>query len=177
MQVSDASKNFPSYLGNISNPFFSDSNGNINTSMHYYFAFLGQNINNCDNLTVLYQRNPNSRTARERDPRNCAKLNATPNTYFQGALVKVWNQGTFHFIGTRNNNFSNRSQKLKVTVGQCTQNCGTSNSLSGGAIAGIVIGSAAACGALGFLFYKFGGASTLRSRFGSRAKLLTKKTI
>jgi len=46
----------------------------------------------------------------DNDDRNCGKLNAaTP--YFNGGLVKLNQTGTFHYMNTRNHNFSNRDQK------------------------------------------------------------------
>eukprot|EP00298_Acanthocystis_sp_HF-20_P009224 c18180_g1_i1.p1 GENE.c18180_g1_i1~~c18180_g1_i1.p1 ORF type:complete len:728 (-),score=233.95 c18180_g1_i1:67-2211(-) len=167
VQMADASRNFPLKVSEMSNPFFSDSTGKINKDLVKRFAFIDQDISACKNLTALRVTNPNNRNARERDPANCAKLNAAANPYFRGALVKVYNQGVFHFMSTRNNNFSNRSQKVKITVGECTSGCSNSKSLDGGQIAGVVIGSAAACGLLGFAFYKFGGAKAVKGRFGA----------
>ncbi|KAI3658072.1 hypothetical protein MP638_002356, partial [Amoeboaphelidium occidentale] len=46
---------------------------------------------------------------------NCKVLNAAP-AYWNAGLVKVENVGTFHFISTRNNNFSNRDQKGTLIV-------------------------------------------------------------
>eukprot|EP00743_Colponemidia_sp_Colp-15_P002371 GILK01002570.1.p1 GENE.GILK01002570.1~~GILK01002570.1.p1 ORF type:complete len:797 (+),score=95.76 GILK01002570.1:97-2391(+) len=55
------------------------------------------------------------RANEQASPRNCGKLNAG-DTYFDGGLVQVSNVGTFHYMSTRNNNFSNRSQKGSLTV-------------------------------------------------------------
>ena len=38
-------------------------------------------------------------------------------TYFDMKPRKVTDLGTYHYMCTRNNNFSNRSQKGKITVG------------------------------------------------------------
>jgi len=40
----------------------------------------------------------------------CAKLNAA-SPYFNGGLIKMNQTGTFHYMNTRNHNFSNRDQK------------------------------------------------------------------
>eukprot|EP00761_Pharyngomonas_kirbyi_P011204 gb/GECH01011229.1/.p1 GENE.gb/GECH01011229.1/~~gb/GECH01011229.1/.p1 ORF type:complete len:580 (+),score=143.45 gb/GECH01011229.1/:1-1740(+) len=61
-------------------------------------------------------------------------------TYFDGGLIQFKKAGTYHYASTRNNNFTNRSQKGTIIVK------GKGNSLSGGAIAGIVVGSIAGVG-------------------------------
>jgi len=58
---------------------------------------------------VLAANNGNAGNADE-DPTNCAKLNAA-SQYFNGGLVKMNLTGTFHYMSTRNHNFSNRDQK------------------------------------------------------------------
>ena len=40
--------------------------------------------------------------------------NASPS--FEGAILRFTRQGTYHYICSRNNNFSNRSQKGHLTV-------------------------------------------------------------
>merc|ERR1711907_306657 len=53
---------------------------------------------------------------RQRDPYNCAKLNAasdkfgTRTPYFDAGLKKMNKGGRFSYMSTRNNNFSNRNQ-------------------------------------------------------------------
>jgi len=53
----------------------------------------------------------------QNDPRNCGKLNAAP-AHFDGGLVPVHHAvgSSFHFVSTRNNNFSNRAQKWQLSV-------------------------------------------------------------
>jgi len=60
-------------------------------------------------------------------------------TYIDGGLIRFKSAGTYNYMCTRNNNFSNRSQKASIVVTQGT----TSNGLSTGAIIGIVVGSVA----------------------------------
>jgi len=69
-----------------------------------------------------------NRGQRERDPKNCGKLNARATPYFDGGLVKMQKPGFFHYFSTRNNNFSNRKQQGAIcvagqlngaTTGQC----------------------------------------------------------
>jgi hypothetical protein len=46
----------------------------------------------------------------DNDDTFCAKLNAA-SPYFNGGLIKMNQTGTFHYMNTRNHNFSNRDQK------------------------------------------------------------------
>jgi hypothetical protein len=49
------------------------------------------------------------------DPQNCAKINDPKKAYFNGGLQEL-KAGTYHYMSTRNNNFTNRSQKGQITV-------------------------------------------------------------
>jgi len=51
----------------------------------------------------------------EQDAQNCFKLNAA-RAYFDGGLVRLNSTGTFAYMSTRNNNFSNRGQKGLLNV-------------------------------------------------------------
>ena len=57
----------------------------------------------------------NNANNRENSLLNCGYLNAAP-AYFDGGLVQMNKIGTFHFMSTRNNNFSNRAQKGSITI-------------------------------------------------------------
>jgi hypothetical protein len=57
-------------------------------------------------------------TNNDQDENNCAKLNAAKTPYFDGGLVRMNKTGTFYYTSTRNNNFSNRTQKGTLTVGE-----------------------------------------------------------
>merc|ERR1739838_989745 len=65
-------------------------------------AIIGNGNNICDND--------------EQGIKNCALLNQAPAYFDAGAIELTANPGTFHFMSTRNNNFSNRDQKLTVHV-------------------------------------------------------------
>jgi len=69
----------------------------------------------------------------EQDPQNCGKLNAAP-AYFEMPPVRFSTTGTYHYYSTRNNNFSNRSQKGTIQV----------DPHLGWLAAGVVIGGAVA---------------------------------
>jgi hypothetical protein len=61
------------------------------------------------------QRDHNNDNDREQDERNCMKLNLG-SPYFDGGLQRMNNVGTFYYMSTRNNNFTNRSQKGTIIV-------------------------------------------------------------
>jgi len=50
------------------------------------------------------------------DIQNCFKLNANSAQYFDGGPVQMKTAGTYYYMSTRNNNFSNRSQKGIIFV-------------------------------------------------------------
>eukprot|EP01111_Echinosteliopsis_oligospora_P009287 TRINITY_DN26_c0_g2_i1.p1 TRINITY_DN26_c0_g2~~TRINITY_DN26_c0_g2_i1.p1 ORF type:complete len:640 (-),score=131.03 TRINITY_DN26_c0_g2_i1:72-1889(-) len=52
---------------------------------------------------------------RDQNKNNCAKLNASP-AYFNGGLIRMNNTGSFFYMSSRNNNFSNRTQKGTIVV-------------------------------------------------------------
>jgi len=104
---------------------------------------------NCKTYAQLMQANNNNQAAVEQDIANCGKLNAAATPYFNGGLVQMNNTGTFFYQSTRNNNFSNRTQKgmLVVTPSQPK----TSPIIIVGSVLGGVVVVAAALG--GLVFY------------------------
>lgn len=99
-------------------------------------AFIGQQ--NCLSLDALNTKNGNNANNIDVDPQNCAKLNAAATPYFNGGLMQVNKTGTFYYMSSRNNNFSNRTQKGTIVVTLL---------LPAYAIALVVIGAVAATGA------------------------------
>lgn len=84
----------------------------------YEMAHLGQyesNTTKCLNWEQLLEKNGGNRQRAEEDDQNCMKLNAAP-AYWDGGLVRIEKTGTYHYMSTRNNNFSNRSQKGVINV-------------------------------------------------------------
>jgi len=67
---------------------------------------------NCKSLDELLATDANNL---ETDAENCMKLNAASATQDLG-LYTVNDTGAFYFMSTRNNHFSNRTQKLVLTV-------------------------------------------------------------
>merc|ERR1711916_205508 len=84
----------------------------------------------------------------DRDQTNCFKLNPVEARKFDGGLHRMNTTGTFHYMSTRNNNYTNRSQKGTMIVGGLL-NDGELAAVIGGA----VVGTAAIAGA-GFAFAK-----------------------
>jgi len=118
-------------------------------SLRQYMAMLGQPVNNpnlCLNYTELLAQNGGNTNNADQDKRNCMKLNAA-GPYFNGGLVQMNKTATFHYISTRNNNFTNRDQKGTLYV---------NNLLPNWAIALVSIGGASFVGAGvvgGLMFY------------------------
>jgi hypothetical protein len=118
----------------------------LNTTIDHMFedpkvrtrmAMIDQNPATCTN------------TKDDQDVTNCAKLNAAPTPYFDGGLVKMSKTGTFFYTSTRNNNFSNRTQKGTLTV-SAKKAAASKVAIAVGVIGGIAV-VAAALG--GLVFY------------------------
>jgi len=76
-----------------------------------WMMLLGQT--NCLSYEALKAKNTNNNI--EQDLQNCMKLNGgTP--YFDGGLVRMNKTGTFYYMSSRNNNFTNRGQKAQLVV-------------------------------------------------------------
>jgi len=52
----------------------------------------------------------------DQNEQNCFKLNDPGVQYFNGGTVQMKKKGIYHYMSTRNNNFTNRSQKGTITV-------------------------------------------------------------
>jgi hypothetical protein len=78
--------------------------------------------------------------------RYCGRLNAA-SPYFNGGLIKMNKTGSFHFMSTRNHNFTNRDQKGSIIVSPLLPSWAL-----GLVIAGSVLFVAAA-GVAGMMFY------------------------
>jgi len=81
--------------------------------LRYYMASLGQT--NCLTYEELKAKHPNNNNAQETDVQNCMKLNSA-SQYFDGGLIKMNVTGTFYYMSSRNNNFTNRGQKGAILV-------------------------------------------------------------
>jgi len=86
-------------------------------------------------LNAIHQGDTNGR---DQDPQNCFKLNAVGANYYNGGLVKMIQAGVFNYMSSRNNNFTNRSQKGSITI---------STALSPVALTATIVGGAGFAGA------------------------------
>jgi hypothetical protein len=119
-------------------------------------AYIGQDLeDDCDDYETLLSNNNDNADEADKDRRNCYKLNAKTTPYFDGGIVTPKEEGTFHFMSSRNNNFSNRSQKGMIVV---------QPKYSKGETAGIVVGVVGGVGAAA----AFGGFAYSKKYPGSR---------
>jgi hypothetical protein len=114
-------------------------NGNANmfpdVEMRKRAAYLDQEKKNppiCLTYEELAAKNANNQNSMEQDVQNCMKMNAA-EPYFDLGVVRMNTTSTFYYMSSRNNNFSNRSQKGTLIV---------ANTLPTWAIVIVVIGAA-----------------------------------
>lgn len=88
-------------------PLFEDKN------LRMRMAMLDQT--DCLDKEALLEKNNGNNNAAEQDVQNCMKLNAAER-YFDGGLVQMNKTGTFYYMSTRNNNFTNRGQKGVIEI-------------------------------------------------------------
>jgi hypothetical protein len=121
IQADDAGHN----MGRMANrvTMFMNELGGPDTQTVNRLAFLDQPgltssnpLLKCMTYTELLAKNNNNKANAERDIQNCMKLNNAPTPYFDGGLVRMRASGTFKYTSSRNNNFSNRSQKGIIVV-------------------------------------------------------------
>jgi len=84
-----------------------------NVGLRTWMSMLGQT--GCLSYAALAAKNGNNQNSIDTDPQNCMKLNAA-QPYFNGGLVRMNSTGTFWFMSSRNNNFSNRTQKGEIII-------------------------------------------------------------
>lgn len=137
VQIADMSKNYP--IPDDQATLFKDPDTRA------LMANIRQE--NCLNYTELMAKNGNNEANVEQDPQNCMLLNAAPTGYFNGGLVKMSDLGSYYYMSTRNNNFSNRSQKASIKVKNPWPAWKTAVIVVGGVVA-VSIGAAA-----GTVFY------------------------
>eukprot|EP01092_Planopodium_desertum_P002011 TRINITY_DN1321_c0_g1_i1.p1 TRINITY_DN1321_c0_g1~~TRINITY_DN1321_c0_g1_i1.p1 ORF type:complete len:599 (-),score=162.06 TRINITY_DN1321_c0_g1_i1:64-1860(-) len=84
-----------------------------NDEVRLRFANLDQT--NCLTYEELLAKHGAVNNNFEQDVQNCMKLNAA-EPYFDGGLIQMNRAGNFHYMSSRNNNFSNRGQKATIAV-------------------------------------------------------------
>jgi len=139
--VNDGRTNYPLPINQ--NGVFGDANTQQSTDNAFQMAYINQygnkqcasqtDTNCCYTLEQLQNQHPNDANGMANDVQNCFILNGNNANYFDGGLVKMTSGGTFAYMSSRNNAFTNRSQKGFVTV---------SSALSPVALAATVVGSA-----------------------------------
>jgi hypothetical protein len=146
VQIKDLGRNFPLTEDQISNMasldvLFQDIGD------RQRFAASGQNVDACPSYEALAAANNNNDNQIEEDPTNCMYLNAA-SPYFDGGVFQFGLRlgKSYHYLSTRNNNFSNRSQKASITI---------QTAIPGYAVGVIAAGGTAAAGAavVGASFY------------------------
>jgi len=120
-------------------PMFSSS------SLRSHMAHLDQV--NCLTYSDLYTKDAGNTGNMNTDPQNCMKLNGAATPYFNGGLVKMNTTGKFYYMSSRNNNFSNRTQKGVLIVNPLLPPWGIALVVIGG----VAVGGAAT--AAGSVFY------------------------
>jgi hypothetical protein len=113
------------------------------SSLRTYMAMLGQT--NCLSYTDLLAKNTNNQNSVEADVQNCMKLNAAP-AYFNAGLIKMNSTGTFYYMSSRNNNFTNRTQRGQMDINPLLPNwaigilvVGSVAFIASGVVAGMVL--------------------------------------
>lgn len=115
------------------------------------FAFQGtENLTACNNDYIFGSANNNNE---QNDPYNCGKLNSAPNTW-EPVLSMKGREGSYNFVSTRNNNFSNRGQKSTIEVEDDSDD---NTAVYVGV--GVGAGAVGVAGAGGFMFMRSRGAS------------------
>merc|ERR1711871_563845 len=118
-------------------------------------------MSNCEN----YEANNPNQNEEQNNANNCGKLNAARAHY--ATLESAPAPGkTYYFGSTRNNNFSNRSQKSKVTVQRANTLEAQLNDLTAGEIAGIVIGVLVGVACLVGICVAIKNKDDLKARYG-----------
>jgi len=90
-----------------------NSSSLLDDGLKYQLAYLNQK--NCSSIDDLNNRNNNDQNQVNQDRQNCFKLNSAAQ-YFDGGLQQASKTGTFRYMSTRNNNYTNRSQKGIITI-------------------------------------------------------------
>jgi len=76
----------------------------------------GETNNVCKGQAALLAQNNNNQNQVEQDEQNCQKLNNDASKYVNTKPIVLENAATYPYMSTRNNNFTNRSQKASITV-------------------------------------------------------------
>jgi len=116
--------NYPKTLDKID--IFGDAGTKVASDRAFRMAYIDQyglkqcqavtEINCCFTMDQLNTKHPNDQNGKNQDIQNCFILNADNANYFDGGLVKMIKAGVYNYFSSRNNAFTNRSQKGVVNV-------------------------------------------------------------
>jgi hypothetical protein len=127
------------YFANPANPAMFDT-----PELRLFMAYLGVDPKTCPTQAQLLAANNDNENTATQDPNNCFKLNAMPQ-YFNAGLVQMNKTGTFFYMNSRNNNFTNRGQKAVLVVDTVLPIWGIAVVAVGGAVC---VASGAVAGAM-----------------------------
>ncbi|KYQ93362.1 hypothetical protein DLAC_06036 [Tieghemostelium lacteum] len=119
-----------------------DDNTFLTDEQRERFAHLDQT--GCLDYDALKTKHNNNADDIEEDPQNCMRLNAASQG-FDGGVIKMTKRGDYYFMSTRNNNFSNRNQKVHIQVNPVLENWEIGLIVAGGTL---FVGIAATSGSL-----------------------------
>eukprot|EP00300_Choanocystis_sp_HF-7_P042276 c9037_g1_i1.p1 GENE.c9037_g1_i1~~c9037_g1_i1.p1 ORF type:complete len:626 (-),score=58.71 c9037_g1_i1:164-2041(-) len=112
-------------------------------------AYINQNYQDCLTYEQLYLKNNGNRDQIEKDSSNCMMLNAARTPYYDLAQpVQMRKAGTYQYMSTRNNNFSNRNQMGKIVVKEDAFSATEKAAIGVGAVVGV--GALAGAGYYGY---------------------------
>lgn len=154
VQMSNAGENFA--LADVTKMNMLD----ISTSQWARLIFIDQEYDNPDKCWSFDDIDAEftNRADREETHYNCMKLSGARTPYFDLGAVRTGEIGTYKYMSTRNNNFSNRGQKGTLTV--------VRGGLHPAAITAIALVGVAAAGGLFFIYRRRrNGKNILPSRF------------
>lgn len=144
MQKSEASHNFPAF-----NSVLEQEESFFNEDERYDLAWLGQKKALEAGGHKCLSEDDDDVDDENNDPRICGKLNYAPNYYKKLKKVDA-SEGSYDFISTRNNNFSNRAHTLHIEVGEGNldaanaelraQEAARSTAVAG-TVAGVIVGA------------------------------------
>jgi len=83
----------------------------------------------------------------DQNPQNCMKINDPSAAYWNGGAVQMSTQGSYYYLSTRNNNYTNRSQKGTINVQPLLPTWGVAMASVG------AVGFVAASGVAGAYYY------------------------
>merc|ERR1712196_449027 len=141
MQVDNMNQQFPVVPGKAS--WFDNADLALKFATQDQNAYLKGKGAQCEMFV-------NGKKNEQNDPQNCAKLNSA-SAHFDHPPMKITQAtGSYDFVNTRDNNFSNRSTKLRITVGGKSE---VAKALEATAIAGGVSIAVIILFALGYFLY------------------------